>query len=41
MISVNTMVRADQFLRHFAHAARAKGAGPGASAQAAAKVGRA
>ncbi len=34
-MSVNTMVRADQFLRHFAHAARAKG-GPGAAAAAAA-----
>jgi len=40
MISVTTMVRADQFLRHFAHAARAKGAGP-APAQQATKVGRA
>ena len=32
LISVNTMVRADEFLRHFAHAARSKapmGAGPG------------
>jgi len=36
MISVTTMVRADQFLRHFAHAARGKGAGPGPAAQAAA-----
>lgn len=36
MISVNTMVRADQFLRHFAHAARGKGTGPSAAAQAAA-----
>jgi biopolymer transport protein ExbB len=35
-ISVTTMVRADQFLRHFAHAARGKGAGPGTTAQAAA-----
>jgi biopolymer transport protein ExbB len=42
MISVTTMVRADQFLRHFAHAARAKGAGPSAAAQqaAAAKAAR-
>jgi biopolymer transport protein ExbB len=40
MISVTTMVRADQFLRHFAHAARAKGAGPGPAPQAAAKVAR-
>ena len=41
-ISVNTMVRADQFLRHFAHAARAKtpGAGGAAAAAAAAKAGR-
>lgn len=36
MISVTTMVRADQFLRHFAHAARGKGTGPGPAAQAAA-----
>jgi biopolymer transport protein ExbB len=36
MISVTTMVRADQFLRHFAHAARGKGAGPSAAAQQAA-----
>ncbi len=42
MISVTTMVRADQFLRHFAHAARAKGAGPSPAAQqaAAAKAAR-
>jgi biopolymer transport protein ExbB len=45
LISVNTMVRADQFLRHFAHAARSKapmGAGPGGApaAAAAAKVAR-
>ncbi len=42
MISATTMVRADQFLRHFAHAARAKGAGPGPAAQqaAAAKAAR-
>jgi biopolymer transport protein ExbB len=42
MISVTTMVRADQFLRHFAHAARSKGTGPssGAQAAAAAKVAR-
>ncbi len=33
-ISVNTMVRADQFLRHFAHAARAKGAGAAVAATA-------
>ncbi len=40
-ISVNTMVHADQFLRHFAHAARSKGAaGPSAQAAAAAKVAR-
>jgi len=35
-ISVNTMVRADQFLRHFAHAARSKSPGPGGAAAAAA-----
>jgi biopolymer transport protein ExbB len=35
-ISVNTMVRADQFLRHFAHAARSKTPGPGGAAAAAA-----
>ena len=41
MISVTTMVRADQFLRHFAHAARGKGTGPGPAAQAGApKVAR-
>ena len=42
MISVTTMVRADQFLRHFAHAARGKGAGPALplSKPAAAKVAR-
>ena len=44
MISVNTMVRADQFLRHFAHAARGKGgpapAAGAAAAAAAAKVAR-
>ncbi|HEV3416088.1 MAG TPA: MotA/TolQ/ExbB proton channel family protein [Pirellulales bacterium] len=40
-ISVTTMVRADQFLRHFAHAARGKGTGPGSTAQAtAAKAAR-
>jgi biopolymer transport protein ExbB len=40
-ISVNTMVHADQFLRHFAHAARSKGAaGPSAQAAAAAKIAR-
>jgi biopolymer transport protein ExbB len=41
-ISVTTMVRADQFLRHFAHAARGKGAAPSAAAQqaAAAKAAR-
>ncbi len=42
MISVTTMVRADQFLRHFAHAARQKGPGGGvpAGAAAAPKVAR-
>jgi biopolymer transport protein ExbB len=40
MISVTTMVRADQFLRHFAHAARGKASGPSPAAQAATKVGR-
>jgi biopolymer transport protein ExbB len=40
-ISVTTMVRADQFLRHFAHAARGKGAGSGPAPQvAAAKAAR-
>jgi biopolymer transport protein ExbB len=40
-ISVTTMVRADQFLRHFAHAARSKGAGPSAAAQQAAAAAKA
>jgi biopolymer transport protein ExbB len=43
-ISVNTKVQADEFLRHFAHAARSKapaGAPAGAPAAAAAKVAKA
>jgi biopolymer transport protein ExbB len=38
-ISVSTMVRADQFLRHFAHAARSKAPAAGAAAKPAAPVG--